>query len=69
MKKCEWKDEGEYWQTECDNAHEFTTGGPVENRHRFCPYCGKEIEVKTRICDISVYYCGTAGNNGYNQML
>ncbi len=44
---CIWKLEDEeyaLWQTECGHLHSFTVDGPVENKHKFCPYCGKMIK-------------------------
>lgn len=45
--ECEWKfDADEYcWFTDCGNAHYFESGDVIDNEHKFCPYCGKEIEV------------------------
>lgn len=42
---CEWTYEGleDYWATACGNKHVFIDGGPVDNKHKFCPYCGNEI--------------------------
>ena len=45
---CLWREEtdGEYWSTECGQAHIFTADGPRENSHTFCPYCrGRLIAV------------------------
>lgn len=46
---CTWTyDDHEYapkWDTECGQAHAFTEGGPVENDHLFCPYCGLPISI------------------------
>lgn len=39
---CRWthdEDSG-IWNTACGEAHLFEEGGPAENEHRFCPYCG-----------------------------
>ena len=43
---CTWT-QGAYgiWHTSCGQAHEFTTGTPEENEHRYCPYCGKVLDV------------------------
>ena len=43
---CEWAqdDEGN-WGTSCGNLHAFIDDGPVENNHKFCPYCGGRLEV------------------------
>lgn len=32
------------WNTSCGQAHEFTSGNPEDNFHKFCPYCGGELE-------------------------
>jgi rRNA maturation endonuclease Nob1 len=32
------------WKTECNNTHQFIVDGPVENKYKFCPYCGKQIK-------------------------
>ena len=45
-KSCRWtEDHGGIWHTSCGQAHEFTTGTPEENDHRYCPYCGKVLDV------------------------
>jgi len=42
--ECEWsQDEDGDWETACDEIHVFIEGDPVENNHRFCPYCGKRL--------------------------
>ena len=45
--KCKWElideDAGVY-ETECDNMHYFVSDGPTENKYKYCPYCGKELE-------------------------
>lgn len=47
---CEWEYDEDYddnvWNTECDNQHYFEEGGIKENSYKFCPYCGKKIEIK-----------------------
>lgn len=43
---CLWgQDENGIWETGCGHAFEFTDSGPTENYFRFCPYCGKPLEV------------------------
>lgn len=44
--KCEWTyDEWhDCWETGCGNTFQFIDGTPKDNKMRFCPYCGKEIE-------------------------
>ena len=44
---CTWTEDPDgIWYTSCGHAHEFTTGTPEENDHRYCPYCGKVLEAK-----------------------
>lgn len=44
--KCEWIDSHEDgWTTDCGNAFVFNDEGPTENGFKFCPYCGKPLEV------------------------
>ena len=38
------------WETSCQNAFEFTDGGPLGNGQRFCGYCGKHL-IETRTSD------------------
>lgn len=44
--KCEWgHDEGDgLWHTGCGEIHVFFSGGPTDNKHKFCPYCRKGID-------------------------
>lgn len=48
--KCEWVHEAswdrDFYDTSCDNGHEFIVGGVKDNFYKYCPYCGKVIEVK-----------------------
>lgn len=39
----EWEDA---WLTSCEGVHWFADGTPEENDYKFCPYCGKKLEVK-----------------------
>lgn len=44
---CHWKEDnwsGSY-DTGCGQKHCFIDGGPEENKHQFCPYCGKTIKM------------------------
>ncbi len=43
---CKWTldEHHDCWETECGEAHQFTTGNIEENNHKFCPYCGEIIE-------------------------
>jgi hypothetical protein len=34
-----------YYRTSCGNLPHFEEGGPKENGIKYCPYCGKELEV------------------------
>lgn len=45
---CVWKYSIDgYYLTECEKAFEFSHDEPFENgEFKYCPYCGKEIEVK-----------------------
>lgn len=44
LKTCKWSiDEDGTWWTDCGNVHVFTDGGPTENRHQYCPYCGRPV--------------------------
>jgi hypothetical protein len=44
---CLWihDEDADKWDTECSEAHCFFEDGPRENHYRFCPYCGKPIEL------------------------
>ena len=45
---CIWTKEtqvGVVWVTECGKTHAFALGGPYENGHYYCPYCGKAIKI------------------------
>ena len=48
VKKCQWKrwtpDDFNTWDTSCGEAHCFIEGDIAENKYKFCPYCGDEIE-------------------------
>ena len=45
--ECRWtensNDESDYWDTACGEAFCFITGGPEENKMRYCPYCGGHL--------------------------
>lgn len=54
---CKWACDWEAtWFSSCGQAHTFITGGPAENRHKFCPYCGNPIE------QVNELYQGEAPN-------
>lgn len=43
---CTWTEDPDgIWYTSCEHAHEFNTGTPEENEHRYCPYCGKVLDI------------------------
>jgi len=47
---CGWSLEDEDWtayRTDCGHLFEFNDGGPVENKCKFCMYCGKPISLPT----------------------
>jgi hypothetical protein len=49
MTRCKWTldtDEwnGDSWDTTCGERFVFMNDGPLENRMRFCPYCGGDLE-------------------------
>jgi len=49
--ECLWQrndgfDGEEHWDTACGNLYEFAEGGPVENKQKFCGYCGGRITLK-----------------------
>lgn len=37
----EWN--GDSWDTACGHKHQFMEGGPRENNHAFCAYCGRAL--------------------------
>ncbi len=44
-------DYGDLWDTNCGNKHHFMDGGPRENEHAFCPYCGGMLQESRRVRD------------------
>ena len=41
---CWWtEDDDGLWLTDCAHTFEFNVGGPVENKQKFCGYCGKSL--------------------------
>jgi len=45
--KCEWKYDNDVgYTTLCGGAFSIVERTPSDNKMKFCPYCGKEIEVK-----------------------
>ena len=47
---CKWTlmddDYGPYYDASCGETYLFPDGSVAENGYRFCPGCGKPIEVK-----------------------
>ena len=44
---CKWEEDEDgdgLWHTGCKEIHILMEGTPTENKYKFCPYCGKEIE-------------------------
>lgn len=45
---CAWREDADgNWDTQCGECHVFITSGPEENKHRYCPYCGKLLLTST----------------------
>lgn len=40
---CTWTPSDELWQTECGHAWMFVAGGVLDNKVRFCMYCGLPV--------------------------
>ena len=40
---CIWRDNDEYFETDCDNVFGFISDGIEENGFVYCPYCGAII--------------------------
>jgi len=48
--KCQWNrkvedERSDVYTTSCDHEFMFYDGTFEENGYKFCPYCGKEIEL------------------------
>jgi hypothetical protein len=42
---CKWvENQDGAWETSCSHIFEFTTDGPIENKAKFCAFCGKPVE-------------------------
>lgn len=41
---CNWTNNGEYYDTSCDEAYCLIDGTLSENKHLYCPYCGGRIK-------------------------
>lgn len=50
MSDCVWTVEPdpdcEFWETDCGETFVFETGGPTENKMKFCCYCGANLKEK-----------------------
>lgn len=46
---CIWTydDLDDKWDTDCGESFQFTEGGPIENKAKFCQYCGGKLVEKT----------------------
>ena len=43
---CIWtrdEDEDNAWDTLCGDKHIFIVDGPLENKYKYCPYCGRDL--------------------------
>ncbi len=55
--RCTWGQEDQYdadenaWDTDCGESFYFMFDGPVANRFKACPYCGKKIIEKPYVAD------------------
>ena len=48
VKYCNWKqDEEDNYETDCgdDEIFSITDGTPKQNKMKYCPYCGKIINI------------------------
>ena len=42
-----WQDENcGIYQTGCNEAYEFIYDGVIDNKFKFCPFCGGEIKLQ-----------------------
>ncbi len=48
-KVCQWQhnssEYGDYYDTASGQAFAFEVEGPIENHYKFCPSCGKVLEI------------------------
>ena len=43
---CTWREDDDgYYATDCGHMHSFFNGGPKQNFHSFCPYCGGVLKL------------------------
>lgn len=47
MEHCFWIHgddwDADYWDTQCGEAFTLLEGTPLENKMKFCPYCGRKL--------------------------
>ena len=48
---CKWRDDDEFWQTDCGLEWWLCDGTPAENNMNYCPKCGGEIETPEEATD------------------
>ena len=50
---CRWTYDSwhDHYDTACDNAAVFGEGDVLANEYKFCPYCGKPIEVVPEVVE------------------
>jgi hypothetical protein len=43
--KCDWTENSDpdYWETSCGEAFIIIEGTPQDNKMKYCPFCGQEI--------------------------
>lgn len=50
IRQCIWKLHrdvwDEYWESGCGDKFVLTDGTPKANGMKYCPFCGKELDVK-----------------------
>jgi len=44
MDTCAWRQEDGLWRSECHNEFALFDGTPLENKMKYCCFCGKPIE-------------------------
>jgi len=51
---CTWELEDTFfsvWESECGILYQFIEGGPKDNGHNYCHYCGKKLVIKEEVKD------------------
>jgi hypothetical protein len=44
---CRWIEDADgVWESSCGQSWVFDTGGPKENKVRYCHWCGKRVKAK-----------------------